>query len=83
MRVEAFLNQSFGEMVESVPIAVLKEAITFRAKPAEPGYTSVAGVKGNLRSLPKLLYMSQGIELLKKVKENFLSIENQTRVFGM
>ena len=55
MRVEVFLNPSFGEMVESVPIAVLKEAITFPAKPAEPGYTSVAGAKGNLRSLPKLL----------------------------
>ena len=49
MRVEPFLNQSFGEMVESVPIAALKEAITFPAKPAEPVYTSVAGAKGNLR----------------------------------
>jgi len=49
MRVEFFLNQSFGEKVDSVRIAALKEATPFQAKPPEPVYTSAAGAKGNLR----------------------------------
>jgi hypothetical protein len=49
MRVEHFLNLSFGEKAVSVRIATLKEAIASQAKPPEPGYTSAAGAKGNLR----------------------------------
>ena len=49
MLVEIFLNQSFGKTVGSVRTAALSEPIGFQAKLAEPGYTSVAGAKGNLR----------------------------------
>jgi hypothetical protein len=49
MRAGHFLNQSFGEMVVYVRIAILKKPIIFQAKPLEPGYTSVVGASGNLR----------------------------------
>jgi hypothetical protein len=44
-----FLNPSSGEMAAFVRIVALKEAITFRAKPAELDYTNAAGAKGNLQ----------------------------------
>ena len=49
MLVEIFLNQSFGKTAGSARTAALNEPIAFQAKHAEPGYTSVAGAKGNLR----------------------------------
>jgi hypothetical protein len=49
MRAGHFLNQSFGEMVVYVRIAVLKKPIIFQGKPPEPGYTSAVGASGNLQ----------------------------------
>ena len=44
-----FLNQSFGEMVVSARIAVLKEPIAFQVQPPDPGYMSVVDASGSLQ----------------------------------